>query len=843
MSAAAICCGAAALWRLRAVGRRARADRLRLEKALAEARTDRAGATSGRLQGVFADVDLALFVLERDGTEFRFAEINAACERLSGLAAGDVRGRTPRELAAHFPPEMAECLHALVHRAAGETGATETEAPFPAGGGFRWWRTRLMPARDADGRTIRLVGQAVDITERREAELRLQMATERLQLATEAGRLGLWELDLETGRVRWDRQTEQLHGIAPGEAPTTLAAWSGRLQAQDGGRFEHDVRAAAEKGGRLETTFRLPTGDGDTRCLRACGQVQCGPAGRAVRVVGLTWDITAEKRAKQEIEQARDAAERLNAQLETALEHAQQMAQETAAATVAKSEFLANMSHEIRTPLNAVIGMSGLILGTDLTPEQRELAETIRNSGDSLLTLINDILDYSKIESGRLDLERRPFSPRACVEAAADVLAARCAEKRLDLVLRFEPTVPATVLGDDTRLRQVLVNLLSNAVKFTARGEVELAVGGRAAASGRVRLEVAVRDTGIGIPADRMDRLFRVFSQVDASTTRHYGGSGLGLAISRRIVEQMGGQIGAESEVGRGSVFRFEIEVDVAPGAGEVAAAPAGYGRVLVVEDNAAARAALAAVCRELGAEVAAVGTAAEMEAALAGGAAFAAAVVDGEPGDEAPWQTVAALRRLRPAAATLPILGLAAPGAARPAEALQVAAVLGKPVKPTVLRAALAEVRRRETAPAAKPVAPAAGPLGSQYPLRILLAEDNPVNQRVAVLSLKRLGYVVDVAGNGREAVAAVERTDYDLVLMDMQMPEMDGLCATRQICATVPAERRPRIVAMTANASNDDRALCLESGMADFLPKPVRTEELVRVLVEAANSRAVAV
>ncbi len=805
----------------------------------AEAASDReAGARIELLEQVFGGVDFALFVLEVDGAEFRFAEVNAAYERLTGLEAAEVRGRTPRDLVPLVPPAMAECQHELFRRAAEASGATESEGPYSARGRLGWCQTRLVPLRDPTGRTVRLIGRAWDITERRDVEIKLQALTERLQLATEAAQLGIWEWEPESGRVFWDRQMQRLQRVETGEPPGSLDAWAALLPRREARRFLRELRTAAETGAPLATTLRMGTDDGETRhYLRVCAKVQVGASGRPVRLVGLAWDITAEKRAKTEVEQARDAAESLNTQLEAALAHAHQLAQEAAAATVAKSEFLANMSHEIRTPLNAVIGMSGLMLGTELGPEQRELAETIRSSGDSLLTLINDILDYSKIESGRLDLERRTFAVRECVETAADVLAARCAEKRLDLVLRFDRSAPATAVGDDNRLKQVLVNLLSNAVKFTARGEVEVTVAARPGAAGRVRLSFAVRDTGIGIPPDRMDRLFRVFSQVDASTTRHYGGTGLGLAISRKIVELMGGHIGAESEPGRGSVFRFEVELEAAAAAAPEPLPAATRGRVLIVEDNAAARAALVEACEACGFRTVAVTGPDEVASALAGGAPPTVALVDGEWGDGEPWQAAADLRRrmLPPA---LAIVGLAAPGTVRPPDGLQVASVLGKPVKLAALRAALGETRGAVAPVPARPPSGEAGLLATRYPLRILLAEDNPVNQRVAVLSLRRLGYAVDVAANGREAVEAVERADYDLVLMDVQMPEMDGLRATMHICAHVPAERRPRIVAMTANASADDRAQCLASGMADFLPKPVKAEDLARVLVEAADA-----
>ncbi len=786
------------------------------------------------LQSVFSSVDLGVFVIDvTNGGEFRFVEINPAYERLTGISAAEIRGRSPRELVPLIPAEMAECLRASFRRGIESPGPIEYEEPFLVHGRLLWWLTRLTPLRDSMGNVVRLVGRSLDITERKTIELRFQSLTERLQLATEAAQVGIWDHDLVQQRIVWDNRMHALFGISPADFDGTYNGWRDRVHPDDRARLEGEGIEARDGRRIFNTSYRIIRPDGEERELRACAHVQRDASGCAVRMVGVNWDVTAERRAQGEIVRARDQAERLNRQLEEALERANRLAQQAAAATVAKSEFLANMSHEIRTPLNAVIGMSGLLLGGELSKEQREFAETIRSSGDGLLGLLNDILDYSKIESGRLDLESRAFSLRECVESALDMLAGRAAEKGIDLLSSIDIGVPESISGDETRLRQVLVNLLSNAVKFTAEGEVFLSVALVGRTADDVRLRFSVHDSGIGIPPDRMDRLFKSFSQVDASTTRQFGGTGLGLAICKRIVDLMQGRIWVESTDGTGSVFCFELSAvvnvvtkTVATGRAPVLADR----RVLIVDDNATSCRVLCQQCITWGMMPRAVSSGAEALAVLAQEPAFDLALVDVEmPGMTGP-EFVAAMRRER-TATQLPVAMLTRRGRPRVADELAVAAFVSKPIKVSALFEVCVEMLHggRSKRPAAATNGDA---LGREHPLAILLAEDNPVNQRVAILMLQRLGYRADLAANGREALEAVERQRYDLVLMDVQMPEMDGLQAAREICARMGSGNRPRIVAMTANATITDREDCFGAGMDDFLTKPVRSADLSRII-----------
>ena len=694
-------------------------------------------------------------------------------------------------------------------------------------GDWRWVYTRSKSVTaGTDGRPVRIVGTVQDITARREAELALR------ESQAEARKLSLVAAKTDNpvlitspdGRIEWANEAfcrvmeyslDEVVGKNPAHfmvGPETNQRTVGR------------IRTALSRGEGISTDVVNYSKSGRKYHLHVEIQPVRSATGELENFIAVETDITARVETEHQLRRAKAEADD---------------------ASRAKSEFLASMSHEIRTPMNGVIGMTSLLMETLLTAEQRDYVNTIRTSGEALLTIINDILDFSKIESGKMELEHAPFELPVCLEEALDLFALQAAAKKLEIGYYMAPDVPSWIVGDVTRLRQVLVNLVNNAVKFTPSGSISVEIRravrdpaplgfdpGIVPDPSKALLEFTIRDTGIGIPQDRLDRLFKAFSQVDSSTTRKYGGTGLGLAICQRLTQLMGGDIRVESTQGQGSAFIFTIQTEPAPGTSESGLSPAPAslrGRpVLCIEDHPITQRRLRAVFDKLGVECVVANNAADALAATRDMAQPPALVVvdGGDIEGAVPLEALTALTCPRlvmfPFGQTAPV---------GPADGPPLASV-SKPIRTSAFLHALTTLFQAPATGQSPVLRIVDRPVGEEIPLEVLLAEDNPVNQKVALRFLERLGYRADAVANGLEAVTAIENRRYDLVLMDLQMPDMDGFEATRQIRARVAPERQPKIVALTANAMQGDRELCVAAGMDDYISKPVKMHEIAAAI-----------
>jgi PAS domain S-box-containing protein len=771
-----------------------------------------------------------LAIIEWD-REYRVLQWTGAAERMFGWKAEAVIGRRPGQFAWHVEEQDRSAEQALARLASGqESHIVLDTVNFTSSGSEIHCRSWNTVVRDSDGRPRSFFSMVQDVTLHWQTQEALARSEERFALAIQGTSDGIWDWDLITNQVWYSARHEELLGFAPAELEGAPERYAALVHPEDIERFRNAFRAHLAYRTTLDVEYRARHRDGGWRWLRGRGQAVWNEAGKPLRLAGSTADVTARnaaecalKKSVQELAEARDRAE---------------------SGTRAKSDFLATMSHEIRTPMNGVLGMTSLLLDTPLDEEQKEYADAIRTSAEALLTIINDILDFSKVEAGKLQVEIAPCDAGRAVEEVLDLLAPKAAEKGLDLVMAYGQEIPARLMTDPGRLRQILLNLVGNAIKFTHSGAVLLEAGVRQSTTGEM-LALTVRDTGIGIAPEALGRLFGKFEQADASTTRRYGGTGLGLAISKRLAELMGGSLEVESTVGVGSAFTLLLPgrwIASAPAAGRPTRLDGV--RLLVVDDLELARKILGGQLRNAGAEVLTAGSAAEGLALLKTEAELGRPVpvvvcdhlmpgIDGEGFAEMVAATFGS---------AAPALLLASSSGSQVTNPGCFVAILGKPVTDRRLIAAVYEAAAGRAAPAT--TGEEAGPSEPENKSpaiapRILLVEDNAVNQKVAAKMLRKLGCQVDVAANGLEALDMSSRFAFDLIFMDCLMPELDGFEATAELRRRWAGAAQAPIVAMTANAMEGDRERCLAAGMDDYISKPVDPGMLKSVLTRWVTKR----
>ncbi|MBI3783061.1 MAG: response regulator [Deltaproteobacteria bacterium] len=693
-------------------------------------------------------------------------------------------------------------------------------------GQVRWVHGRTAPLRDVNGTVVGFVGTTEDITNRRQTEEELHATQEWLHLAVENSNIGIWDWDLLTNHTVYSDTWRRQLGYDPGDLDDSWEDWTKLVHPEDRKAVSTKVVQHLRNGdSRYDVELRLRHKRGDYRWILSRATILRDENGSAYRILGLHLDITERKRNEELLEAT-------NAELRRAMDAAQ-------AASRAKSEFLATMSHEIRTPMNGILGMTGLLLDSPLSAQQRSYLDAVRSSANSLLAIINDILDFSKVEAGRLELESVDFGIRSVVEESIDLFAESAQRKGLEIAVFIGHEVPPTLRGDPGRFRQVLTNLLSNAVKFTESGEIVVRVNIDSQDAHGVVVRTAVADTGIGIATEHLPRLFQAFTQADASTTRRYGGTGLGLAICKRLTELMDGKIFAKSDPGRGSTFVFTARFERTPEETISLSRDFTGVRILVVDDNATNRTILAEQLSPTGALVTTTSSGREALTALrtaAAAAAFRLAILDMQMSEMDGLELARSIRAQPEIANTQLMLltSITQPATTSVLRDAGIAVCLTKPAHRSSLydaiAATLSGVTMADAAAESRPTLPSHSrgtPAG-----RVLVVEDNAINQIVAMRLLERLGYRSDAVGNGKEALDALAQIPYDAVLMDCLMPEMDGFEATRHIRSREPQGQHLPIIALTATAMPGDRERCLVAGMDDYIPKPVQEVDLKRAL-----------
>jgi PAS domain S-box-containing protein len=768
------------------------------------------------LQTIIDVIPVPIMYKDTDGI---YLGCNKAFAESVGKSKEEIIGKTTHEI---LPKETADFISELDCNLLENPGIRTAERQMVyADQSTRDILLTMATFNDIHGNLAGIISARIDITEMKQKERELIESEERFRSIFEYASEGVIILDTTGNILSWNPSAENIFGYSEAEIvgknivsfmpPDRLQDYQNRFTHQMGTDFQDQIGKTFEAEGKRKDGTIIPI-----ELSLSIWQVEDENF-----ISVIIRDVTERKAVEEELTTAKTIAEE---------------------AARVKAQFLAHMSHEIRTPLNAVIGMTGLLFDTPLSADQQDFVETIRLSGDSLLEVINGILDYSKIEAGRLDLENNPFNLRSCIESALDLVSPSAAQRAINLAYVYENSTPGKIVGDQTRLRQILVNLLANAIKFTEEGEVVVAVCANKRSENQYEIHFSVRDTGIGISPEDLELLFQSFSQVDSSSKRKYGGTGLGLAISKNLVEAMGGEIHVESEKGEGSIFSFWIVAETLPDTSPLF--PVGdqpellKKRILIFDGNLTNLRIVAQHAQSWGMEPSAFQDGENVLKNLNTGERYDIGILNCNVTEVNGKNLFEEIKKLHKPY-DLPILCLRSLGGTFDIDVEIENLITGfvtKPIKPAILFDVLMKALKYKPTPVQEIVKPVSidKQMGQQHPLKILLAEDNPVNQKVAVKILEQMGYRPDIASNGFDVVHALERQYYDLILLDIQMPEMDGEQAAVIIRNNYLHGRQPRIVALTAHALEGDREKYLAAGMDDFISKPVHIEELKKVLEE---------
>lgn len=760
-------------------------------------------------------------VVKVDPGTKRIIHANPAFLKMLGYSEGFDKTTTIGSIT--HPADVAASLAEVNRLKRGEIDSVLIEKRYlKKSGETVWARVTVTLAHGASANTQYLVAFIENISSSKEAERALRESEERFDLAVKGSNDGLWDwMDVEKELMWMSPRLYELLGYGSDDTLPTISLFKSLLHPDDRERvWQHIVGHLKDKSA-YDIEYRLLTGEHVYKWFRARGQALWDENGNATRMSGSLTDISAQKSYEAELERNAEELKRAKEKAELG--------------TRAKSEFLANMSHEIRTPMNGILGYAEILLDTELSEEQREFVSIVHNNGRRLLNLLDSILDISKIESGLMEVESKPFNLRVLLDEIFETVMPVAADKELELSYHFDPLVPAEFIGDEVRLGQVLVNLLSNAVKFTEKGNVQLDVLSEGTAERSMQIHFIVKDTGIGISDEDQKFIFEKFTQIDNSATRKHSGSGLGLAISHRLVERMDGKMWVESEEELGSSFHFRIPLNLPEKEQELVLnqeeQPLEQLLVLFAVDDALNEQRLTRQLKSWGMEVLPVRNATDAEEALNSLTEVDLCIVD-VVGDNAGGLSVA--RHIRGLASNeLPIVLLSADGTHRYEQDVVSLSVV-KPVASAQLQGLLEALLKRSISDI-ETDEPAPKGMAEGPSLRVLLVEDEIDNQKLAMHFLKRLGYEATLAKNGKEAVEAFEGNFFDVVLMDIQMPEMDGQAATAQLRSAENLEKEPWIIAVTARAMVGDREKFLEAGMNDYLSKPYSKDALIRVLDKA--------